>query len=144
MPDAGTRYTDEKQAEIERRLRSVYRQAQREIVAKLDKQTQRMNALDKEKRAQVQAGKITEKEYQRWLQGQLFIQKQWKDKVDSVTSTLLQANQQANAIIEGERRAVFGENATFQAYSMEHDAGRTAWSTMQGLTSALRCTTAPL
>lgn len=123
MPDAGTRYTDKKQGEIERRLRSVYRQAQKEIVEKLDAQTKRMNAQDVVKRAQLEAGKITQQQYNSWLQGQMFTQQQWKNKVDSVTSTLLHANEQANAIIEGERRAVFGENATYTAYDIEKGVG---------------------
>lgn len=123
MADAGTRAADRAQAEIVKRLRSVYRNAQKEIIKQLDAQTKRMNALDKVKRAELEAGKITEKEYKSWLMGQLFAQKQWLDKVDSVATTLLHANRQANVIVEGKKRAVFGENATFQAYQLEKGMG---------------------
>lgn len=123
MADAGTRAADRAQAEIVKRLRSVYRNAQKEIIKQLDAQTKRMNALDKVKRAELEAGKITEKEYKSWLMGQLFAQKQWLDKVDSVATTLLHANRQANSIVEGKKRAVFGENATFQAYQLEKGMG---------------------
>jgi len=123
MPDAGTRYTDAAQAELERRFRAIYREAQEDIIKKLDAHTKRLNALDKIKRAQVEAGTLSQEEYRNWLNGQVFIGKQWKDKVDSVATSLLYANQQANDMIEGKKRAVFGENATFQAYSIEHDAG---------------------
>lgn len=123
MPDAGTRYTDAAQAELERRFRDIYREAQEDIIKKLDAHTKRLNALDKIKRAQVEAGTLSKEEYRNWLNGQVFIGKQWKDKVDSVATSLLYANQQANDMIEGKKRAVFGENATFQAYSIEHDAG---------------------
>lgn len=123
MADAGTRYTDAAQAELERRFRAVYREAQADIIAKLDAHTKRLSAKDAAKRAQVEAGTLSQEAYQDWLNGQVFIGKQWKDKVDSVATSLLYANQQANDMIEGEKRAVFGENATFQAYSLEHDAG---------------------
>lgn len=123
MADAGTRYTDAAQAELERRFRAIYREAQEDIIKKLDAHTKRLNALDKIKREQVEAGTLSQEAYQDWLNGQVFIGKQWKDKVDSVATSLLYANQQANDMIEGKKRAVFGENATFQAYSIEHDAG---------------------
>ena len=123
MADAGTRYTDAAQAELERRFRALYREAQEDIIKKLDAHIKRLNALDKIKRAQVEAGTLSQEEYRNWLNGQVFIGKQWKDKVDSVATSLLYANQQANDMIEGKKRAVFGENATYQAYSLEHDAG---------------------
>lgn len=123
MPDAGARYTDQAYDELLKRFNAIYRQAQFEITEKLNAQTTRMYALDAQKRAERDAGKITEKEYQTWLRGQMFINKQWQDKLTSVTSTIMMANEQCNAIVEGERRAVFGENATYQAYSMEKGAG---------------------
>lgn len=123
MNDPGTREADAAQATLEKRMRAVYRWAQKEIIEKLDAHTKRMNAMDKVKRAQLAAGQITEKQYNDWLNGQVFRGKQWKDQVDSIAGTLLGANQQANAMIEGKKRAVFGENATYQAYKLEHDAG---------------------
>lgn len=123
MPDAGERYTEAQMAELERRFRAVYWNAQRDIIKKLDAFVKRMNAQDKIKRAQVEAGTLSKAAYQNWLNGQVFIRKLWLDKVDSVATSLLYANQQANDMIEGKKRAVFGENATFQAYSIEHDMG---------------------
>lgn len=121
--DHGTEYTDRAFDSLARRFRAVYRQAQRDIVRKLDEHTRRMNAADAAKRAQLADGKITKQAYDGWLRGQVYTGKLWKDKVQSVTSTLLDANRQTNAMIEGEKRAVFGENATFQAYLLEHEAG---------------------
>lgn len=122
MPDAGVNYTDNRFEEITGRLHEIYRAAQREITEKLDAHTKRTNALDREKRAQLRAGAITEKQYQDWLRGRVFIGKQWQDKVTSITTTLLHANEQANAMIQGDRRAVFGENMLYQAFRIEKDA----------------------
>lgn len=123
MSDPGTIAADKAQKEMERRFRAIYREAQEDIIKKLDAHTKRLYALDKVKRAQVEAGTLSLESYKAWLRGQVFISKQWKDKVDSVATSLLYANQQANDIVEGKKRAVFGENATYQAYSLEHDAG---------------------
>lgn len=123
MADAGTRYTDAAMREMERRFRAIYREAQADIIDKLNAHTKALYAKDAAKRAQVAAGTLSQQDYQDWLNGQVFIGKQWKDKVDSVATSLLYANQQANNIVEGKKRAVFGENATFQAYSLEHGAG---------------------
>ena len=123
MSDPGTWAADAAQAALERRMRAVYRQAQEEIIEKLNKHLKRFMAMDEQKRGQLENGKITPEQYKRWLNGQVFIGKQWQDKVTSVAATLMRANQQANEMIEGKKRAVFGENATFQAYSLEHDAG---------------------
>ena len=121
MPDKGTRLTDKAQAEIERRLRKIYKDAQKELIEKLDKHNKRMNALDKIKRQQLESGQITPAQYKSWLRGQMFTGQQWKNQVKSLSETLLHANEQANAIVEGKRRAVFGENAIFQSERLKND-----------------------
>ena len=123
MSDPGTRAADAAQVALEKRFRGVYRQAQKEIIEKLDAFTKQMNAQAKAKQAQLAAGQITQKQFNDWMNQQIFRQKQWKDNVDSVATTLMNANKQANAMVEGQKRAVFGENATYQAYKLEHDAG---------------------
>lgn len=123
MSDPGTRATDAAQAALERQMRKVYRQAQEEIIEKLNAHLKKFMAMDVKKRSQLAAGTITKEDYEHWLNGKVFIGKQWKDKVTSVAATLMDANKQANDMIEGKKRAVFGENASFQAYKLEHDAG---------------------
>lgn len=121
MPDKGTRLTDKAQAEIERRMRKIYQDAQKELTEKLDRHTKRMNALDKIKRQQLESGQITPAQYKSWLRGQMFTGQQWKNQVKSLSETLLHANEQANAIVEGKRRVVFGENAIFQSERLKND-----------------------
>lgn len=122
MSDLGTRFTDARHAALVKQFNRVYRQAQQEIIEKLNEHTKRMNAKAKIKLAQLAAGTLSQQDFDDWLNGQVYVGKLWHDKVTSVTSTLMQANQQANAMIENEKRAVFGENASFQAYQLEHDA----------------------
>lgn len=121
MPTNGTGYADKAQAEIERRLRKIYQDAQKELIEKLDKHTKRLNAMDKVKRQQLADGEITQAQYNNWLRGQMFTGQQWKNKVDSLSETMLHANEQANAIIEGKRQAVFGKNALYQSKRIQDD-----------------------
>ena len=75
MADAGTRYTDAQMREMERRFRAIYREAQADIIEKLNAHTQALYAKDAAKRAQVAAGTLSEHDYQNWLNGQVFIGK---------------------------------------------------------------------
>lgn len=119
MADPGTRYADRKQEEIEKRLRTIYREATADIVRRLDQHSRKLYENDEKKRQQVQSGKITEQEYKDWLRGQMFIEKLWNDQITEATDILLHANETANRIVEGERKAVFAENANYQAYQIE-------------------------
>lgn len=121
MPKNGTGYADNAQLEIEKRLRKIYQDAQKELIKKLDEHTKQLNAMDKVKRQQLEDGQITEAQYKSWLRGQMFTGEQWKRKVDSLSETMLHANEQANAIIEGKRRAVFGKNYLYQARKISND-----------------------
>lgn len=121
MPDEGTRFADARQEAIERLLRPIYEAAQRDVVKRLDEHSKRLYAADKVKRMQLASGKITQEQYRTWLSRQMFVEKVWKDQISGITDTLLTANIQANRIVEGERRAVFGENANYQAYQIEKD-----------------------
>lgn len=123
MSDPGTRYADARLIEIENRLRSVYNAAAREIVEQMNAGNERFRAADAVRRALVENGKMTEADYQSWVRRQMMTDKIWKDKLNSAAIVLLEANEQAARIVDGERRAVFGENATWQAYQLEHDAG---------------------
>lgn len=122
MADPGTRFADQTQEEIEKRLRSIYEAASREIIERLDRHSKAMYAKDAAMRAKRDAGEITPQQYKDWLRGQMFTEKIWQDQIQSAASVLLTANEQANAIVEGQRRAVFAENANWQAYSIEKDS----------------------
>ena len=123
MADAGTRFADERQQEIEKRLRDIYEKAQKEIIERLNEHSKVMYAQDKVMRDKRDAGQITVKQYKDWLRQQMYLENIWKEQITSACSVLLTANEQANAIVEGERRAVFTENMNYQAYALEKDAG---------------------
>lgn len=122
MSDPGTRFADRRQEVIERRLKVIYREATADIIKRLDQHSRKMYAKDEEKRQLVAAGSLSKEEYKEWLRNQLLIEKIWQDQITEATAVLLDANRAANRIVEGERKAVFAENANFQAYQLEKGA----------------------
>ena len=73
MPDYGTRVADQAIADIEKRLKTTYRTARRELQEKLSDFERRYRAKSRELLRQLANGDITREEYQVWLSGQLFI-----------------------------------------------------------------------
>lgn len=123
MPDAGTIAADKAQKELESRIRTIYSKARKDVSAKLKAHTAAFKAKDKQKRAQVKAGLISKQDYSDWKQGQVFTGKMWQDKLNSIEYTLLHAAEQVNDIVEGQKLAIFGENATYMAYRFSKDTG---------------------
>lgn len=121
MSDPGTRAADEAAAELVRRIHKIYGEAYKDLVKRLDSHTRALNAKDEKKRAELAAGKITEGQYKSWLMGQMKTGQRWQDMVLSVTSTMQNAGTIANDMINGEKRAVFAENANYTSYQLEKD-----------------------
>ena len=123
MPDYAARATDEAIRSLERRIRDIYSEAQRDIEKKTRDFWERHRAKDAMYRQQLEDGKITEADYQAWLRGQVFRGKQWDAKMEQIEQTLVNANRQALNIVNGERVQVFATNSNWQAYQIEHDTG---------------------
>lgn len=124
MPNRGSKSADKAQSDIERRLREIYQDAQNELIEKLNKHTRAFGAKDRAMRKRLEEGSITQAQYNSFIKGQMFMGEQWKKRINSLSSTVLHANEQANAIIEGKRRAVFGDNYLYQAKQLVRDLER--------------------
>lgn len=121
--DPGSRATAKAEAEIEKRLKSIYSKARKELTEKMQEFEKHFKARDAEKRLDLAAGRITQEEYKAWLDHQVFTGDIWKKKVDQATRALLDANQQALRIVNGEKIGVFEENANYQAFQITKDTG---------------------
>ena len=123
MSDAGTNFTDRRQQELDRRIKRIYRDAAKDIEAKMQDFTQRHAAKEQMYRQQLADGKITQADFDAWMRGQVFQGKQWQAKKDQITETLYQSNQIAAKMVRGESTNVFAHNANFMSYQLEHSAG---------------------
>ena len=123
MPDYGSKYTEKRQRLLELRLKRVYTEAQKDLQGKLDSFVAKKERKQQEKLAQKKAGLITEQEYKDWLSGQVFMEKQWKAKVQQATDILYHSNEKAVSMVRDEQMNVFTENANYQAYQVEKTTG---------------------
>ena len=96
---------------------------QKDIQKKLDDFNQKFSTKNAVYNKELAEGKITQEQYNAWLQGQIFQTKQWMAKRDQITQTILKSNQTAASIINGKAQNVFGFNASYMNYTLEHTSG---------------------
>lgn len=117
--DYGAKYADEAIKEINKRLRSTYRTAQKELKEKLADFNRKFAQKNEEKKRQLESGKITKQQYKDWLTGQVFMRTQWENNIKQVNRVLLDANRQAINIINNRRLDVFAENYNYNSFRAE-------------------------
>lgn len=121
--DRGGIWTEMYIAKMEKRIKEVYSEAEKDI----EKKMLEFNRNFKIKRdihiKDVREGRWTQEEYNRWRAGQMFQGKQWKAKKEQIAQTLHDANKTAAKIANEQKANVFAINANYQAYLLEHGTG---------------------
>lgn len=115
------RYVDKKADELEKEVRRVYGQAAKEVQKKLDSFIAGYRSRNVEMLQMVKDGKISEQDYQKWLGGQIFQGKQWRQKLKDVTTVYMNADSKARELVGKTSKSVFVESANYTAYSIEKD-----------------------
>lgn len=123
MSDYGARFADKKIRNVDRRLQAVYRQAEKELKERLADFVQKSAAQNKYKLKQLQAGLITEEEYQSWLKGQIFQKERWERKIKQVQKVMHDHNITAAKIIHENKLDVYTENYLRNAFNMQGISG---------------------
>lgn len=121
--DLGTLYTDKKLQTLERKLKAEYRKAQKDIEEKTKVFFNKAAAKDKVMQSRLNAGKITQEEYDHWRQGKIFYGENWKAQQESIAKVLADTNKVATAMINGEKADVFAFNGNYTGYELEHGFG---------------------
>ena len=123
MADYGQRVTDGAVSSASKKIRAVYRQAEKELNRKLIAFRKRFSAQQKVMTAALKAGEISKAEYESWLRGQVFRGKRWEAKITQLVRLIHKTNLVANKIIQRFRLFVFGENYNHNAYDTEIKTG---------------------
>lgn len=123
MPDHIDRYTDQQEAAYARKIADTYKQAAQEVRRQITEFTAKHKAKAAKLLQKVNAGEISMADYQAWLQGQVFIGKQWQDKLDDIVRVYTDADEKARQLMRGTVRDVFTESANFAAYQLEGRLG---------------------
>jgi len=123
MADPGVTYTDAALKDIEKQLKSVYNSAYKDMLQKQKDFNAAYAKKEAKYQAQLNAGQITQDQFDLWKKGQVFQGEQWQAKKKQILDTLYSSNEIATKIVNGQAVNVFAFNANYQAFSLEHKAG---------------------
>ena len=104
---------------LRRRILRVYGTARREMQEQLTEFLAKYKALDERKRAQLDAGEITEDDYRIWLQNQVFQSDLMRAKLDGITQTCTTAQETAYKLARDEQYNIFSFGANWTFYELE-------------------------
>jgi len=112
--DYGHEWTDKELKKLERRISREYKQAAKEVQGKLDDYLKKFVEQDNAKKAELAAGKITEKEYKQWCENKIATGQRWAQ----LKAELSEDFHNANKITASMTR-----NFSYDAYAMNYNFG---------------------
>lgn len=115
--------TDSLLEDLEKRIAKEYSQAADELQKKADKYFQGFAERDAKKKALVESGELTEKEYIRWRRGALQHGRRYEDMIADLTNTAVNADKASMDIVNGSLQDTFRINANYGAYEVERATG---------------------
>lgn len=111
------------QKTLERRIRAVYAEAQKDLQKKLDDYIVKFRAKDAQMRQDLAEEAITQKEYDEWRQGAIFQGKAWRSRLKQVTDTLADANEESLRLVRGEQMNEFAEGMNHEQFVLAQNTG---------------------
>lgn len=117
--DAGHDETEEILREIEKRISREYKQAEKEVAAKLDDYLKRFETKDKIWQAAVKSGERTQKEYEQWRLGQIMTGKRWAEMRLTLAEDYTQTSQMAKDIAVDRMPEVYAINHNYGTFQVE-------------------------
>ena len=120
--DYGERVASRATADVQKRLRKLYAQAEKKLKKKTMPFRRKFEKKQAEMLDKLERGKITEAAYESWMRSQVF-GKSWVKKIPGIVSVFIVANKVANRLIERSSRRVFSENYKYNAYETEKETG---------------------
>lgn len=130
MPDDAHVATDKILADLESKIADEYAKAVRDMEKKLQDYLKQFEAEEKKQKALLDAGKITQKEYNDWRYRHEAMGKRWEEMRDVLAADLDNARNIALKIAEEQMADVYALNGNYAFYQIEHDAGIDAGFTL--------------
>lgn len=126
MPDYGQIEADKAVDQLARKIRATYRNTGDDLQKKFDAFLKKHKAKGEEMLKKLANGEITQAEYHSWMRSQVFIGKQWEQKIESVMNVMNTANEKAVKVISERKLGVFAENYNRTAYDIDKDVDFTS------------------
>lgn len=130
MRDEAHIWTDEQIAVLERRIYRIYADAAEELRETIEDYFAKLRARDAKQRAKLEAGEITEEEYNLWRLAQIGRGERFEALRDQIAERYTRANETAVAYINDQTPSIYSVNRNYMAYTIEQvhgNAGFTLW-----------------
>jgi len=131
MADLGHQMTDEKLEQLERKVYKTYKEAYKEMQDKVDAYFDRLKDRDEEQKALLEAGKITEQQYQQWRLTQYARGERYRTLRDEFARRMNEANKVAAAYINDQTPGIYSLNANYTAYTIEQSGASADFNLIQ-------------
>ena len=129
-PDIAHRMTDKMLDNLEKRIAEEYAKASRDMQKKYIEWAEQFAEQEAKQKALLEAGKITQKEYNDWRFRHEAVGKRWEDMKDVLAADLEHARDIALKIAGEKMPDVYALNGNYAFYQIEHDAGIDAGFTL--------------
>lgn len=119
--DLAMRENNARLAEVENRLTRLYSRAGRELTERLDAYMEQhgYEAMDEEMRSRVAEGLISQQEYERWRMNTIMRTTQMQQQIDSLTQDMVNTDQLAVQMVNGELPEVYVSSYNYAGYRGE-------------------------
>ena len=116
-------WTDKELEALEKRIAQVYRDAEKDLNKEVQEYFAKFKLRDKEMKALVDSGEMTEAEYQQWRITQIGRGQRFEALRDKVAERFTQANEVANAYVNDMTPSIYSLNRNYEAYTIEKAVG---------------------
>jgi len=130
MADIGHERTNKILDDLEDRIAKEYAQAASEMAQKYQDYMKQFTEQEAKQKALLDAGKITQEDFNNWRIRHEAMGKRWEDMKDVLAADLDNARNIALKIAEEQMADVYALNGNYAAYQIEHDAGIDAGFTL--------------
>ncbi len=138
MRDIGNEETEKLIAEMEKKIRREYAQAEKELNEKFNEYVRKFKVKDEIKRQQLARGEITQEFYEYWRKGQFSIAFRWQEMRRTMADDLTTVSQKARSIVDGYRPEAYAINHDYITFLIEKDSGIDTSYTLYNTRSAER------
>ena len=128
MADYGHEKTEELLAELERRIKAVYKDAKRDLQTVISEYFEQFKKRDAHQQELLRQGKITDTEYKQWRLAQIGRGKRFKAMRDHVAERVTKANEVANAYVNDATPGIYSLNRNYAAYTIEQSWGNIGYT----------------
>lgn len=116
-------WTDEELEALEKRIAEVFKQAAEDLDKEVKEYFAKFKLRDKEMQALVDAGEMTQAEYQQWRMTQIGRGKRFEALRDKMAERYTKANEIANALVNDLTPYIYSLNRNYEAYLIEKTVG---------------------